>query len=385
MNCTVRSLNVLKNLTDSAEAVNRLKDQCQTLQSVLQQNLTSINLCEQIVFIMMTVAKVSHHFRVQCIQNGLLPLLLDLIRRPNSNHTLVTYTYTTFIELSQEVLFENNANRLKIIEHALHFVEGSVQSSEISLIILTLQVVRAIACTSRGSIQFFVKKQGLIHLTSLLETFGNNAEVFCPCCEVIAMICANYTASREVLAVDLIPRIVNVLNNNPYEVLRTFKPCLRALRTISNLSFDCVRELISTSLVPYLLQSVNSTDREIVQESMGILYRISLVDDGCQQLEQEDAETVLSSQLTIEFSAEDQVIIHRDLLIQNIQEYTKKRSKSTHWSTTVSEAKQSEFSPIGVDPRLLTVLGGMLHVNGMSESEILIHLKQLTTLCDDSM
>ena len=385
MNCVSRSLNVLKNLMDSADAVKRLKDQCHVLQSVLQENLTSINLCEQIVFIVMTIAKTSHHFRVQCIQNGLLPLLLDLIRRPNNNYTLVTYTYTTFIELSREVLFENNANRLKIIEHALHFGEGSSQLSDISLIVLALQVLRAIACTSRGSIQFFVKKQGLVHLTSLLERFGNIAEVFCPCCEVIAMVCANYTASREVLAVDLIPRIVNVLNNNPYEVLRTFKPCFRALRAISNLSFDCVRELISTSLVPYLLQSVNSTDREIVQEIMGILYRISLVDDGCQQLEQENAETMLSSRLTIEFSAEDQVIIHRDLLIQNVQEYTKKRSKSTHWSVTASEIKQSGISPIGVDSRLLTVLGKMLCVDRMSESELLIHLKQLTTLCDDGM
>lgn len=384
MACTARVLNVLKQLTTSETATKRLRDQCHVLHAVLQDNLTTSELCEQVVFLMMMVTRVSHLFRVQCIQNGLLQLLLEVVARHGKNHHLLSHACHVFIELSKEAIFENNACRLTIIDYTLTFLSSSLFGRNTAFIALVLQTIKAVACISRGSIQYFVRKQGLMHLTTLLGQFVNCADVFAPCCDLLAAVCANYSASREILAIDLIPNIVTVLTSNPYETIDTLESCIQALRAIANLSIDCVKCLISSSLIQFLLQAVTADRKKsIVLESMIILYRMSLVDDGCQQLIQENAEGLLG-EFPKSFSPEEKTRIQCEMLLSNLQLFMKKRGKSSHWSvpvTLTADLKGITMTMFGSP--LMVIMSGLMQVDGMSESDVLIHLRQLSTLCDD--
>lgn len=115
--CLKPALNVLETVS-SKEAVLRLSDHCSVLHNVLQINLGSGVLCEQVIHICKPVAQESHVFRVQCIKSGMLQDLLEAVTRHSNHLQLLFSACDIFISLSEEPLLENSA--LTSHDHRLH-------------------------------------------------------------------------------------------------------------------------------------------------------------------------------------------------------------------------------------------------------------------------
>ena len=377
--CLKPALNVLDTIS-SKEAVLRLSDHCSVLHNVLHINLGSGVLCEQVVHICKSVAQESHVFRVQCIKSGMLQDLLEALTHHSNHIQLLFSACDVFISLSKEPLLENSALRLTIIDYTLHFASASVFASDPTIIAFSLQALESVCCMSLGCMQFFMKKQGFMHLATLLEEFNTCSEVYTACCDLIGAVCAGYSASRDVLAAGIIPRIVSLLTINTEVSLQKLTPCFTALRTISYLSVDCVKGLISAKLVPILLHVITSETEEIpVLESMRLLYQISMVDEGCEQLLQESITEKVGQMLTTP-KPEDDLAIKRDLLLQNLSAYSKKRSRSTIRNSHNTPASPLDLSSVLESP-LMGIMDVLILLDRHSENEVLINLKRLDTLC----
>lgn len=377
--CLKPALNVLETVS-SKEAVLRLSDHCSVLHNVLQINLGSGVLCEQVIHICKPVAQESHVFRVQCIKSGMLQDLLEAVTRHSNHLQLLFSACDIFISLSEEPLLENNALRLTIIDYTLHFASASVFASDPAFIALSLHTLEAVSCMSLGCMQFFVKKQGFMHLATLLDEFNTCPEVYTACCDLIGAVCAGYAASRDVLAAGIIPRIVSLLTANSEVPIQVLNPCFTALRAISYLSVDCVKGLLSAKLGPILLRVITSEDEEVaVLESMRLLYQISMVDEGCENLIQMNTAEKMELMRIIP-KPEDDLAIKRDLLLQNLTAYSKKRSRST-----IRNSHNTPVSPLDLSSVLESPLMGIMDVlvllDRHSENEVLINLKRLDTLC----
>ena len=141
-----------------------------------------------------------------------------------------------------------------------------------------------------------------------------------------------------------------------------------------------MKGLLSAKLGPILLRVITSEDEEVaVLESMRLLYQISMVDEGCENLIQMNTAEKMELMRIIP-KPEDDLAIKRDLLLQNLTAYSKKRSRST-----IRNSHNTPVSPLDLSSVLESPLMGIMDVlvllDRHSENEVLINLKRLDTLC----
>lgn len=382
MVCLKPALNVLRTVS-SNEALLRLSEYCTVFHIVLQTNLANGDICNQVIRICKPVIEISPVFRVQSIKCAFLQSMLEAITRHSNHLDMLFCACDVFISLSKEPLLEKNALRFVIIDYTLQFASSSIFSSDPAFIGASLQALQAVACMSLGCVQFFVKRQGFLHIATLLNEFGTCLDVVAACCGLITSLCALYAASRDVLSTGIIPRIVSVLPVSNAS-LGDFVLCFSALRAISALSVDCVKCLLSTRIVPILSNVLSKeTNEAIIKESVQLLYQLSTVREGCDQLlEFKLSEKLQKLQENVRM--EEEITSKVGSILVNLEAFSKKRMRSGTYSSYSAPSDPLDFSSVITSP-LMGIMDVLVFLDRHSEAEVLTSLQQLRDLCETRM
>ena len=232
---------------------------------------------------------------------------------------------------------------------------------------------------SLGCVQFFVRRQGFLHIATLLSEFGTCLDVVTACCDLILSLCALYPSSRNVLSTGIIQRIVSVLPVNSAS-FGDFVLCFSSLRAISTLSVDCTKSLLSTRIVSILSNVVSKeTNETIIKESVQLLYQLSTVREGCDQLQ----EFKLSEQLhklRENVRVEAEIADRIDSILKNLETFSKKRLRSGTNSSYSAPSDPLDFSSVITSP-LMGIMDVLVFLDRHTEAEVLASLQQLQDLC----
>ena len=378
MVCLKPALNVLKTVS-SNEAILRLSEYCTVFHVVLQTNLANCDICNQVIRICKPVIEVSPVFRSHSIKCAFLQNMLEAINRHSSHLDMLFCVCEIFTSLSKEPLLEKNALRFVIIDYTLQFASSSIFSSDPAFIGASLHALQAVACMSLGCVQFFVRRQGFLHVATLLSEFGTCLDVVTACCDLILSLCALYPSSRNVLSTGIIQRIVSVLPVNSAS-FGDFVLCFSSLRAISTLSVDCTKSLLSTRIVSILSNVVSKeTNETIIKESVQLLYQLSTVREGCDQLQ----EFKLSEQLhklRENVRVEAEIADRIDSILKNLETFSKKRLRSGTNSSYSAPSDPLDFSSVITSP-LMGIMDVLVFLDRHTEAEVLASLQQLHELC----
>lgn len=374
VSCVVPSLMILEEL-DGKESLERLKDECLVFSALLSSNEENSEVCEHIFRVLRMVCEVSHVFRLQFLQAGIVQELCRCFVNHSSRSVILFDFCGLLIALTRETEFDSLPGRYNLIDVLLKLI--SHYSDDCSSLCAILSALQNVVCVSPLCISHFMKKQGLVVLSSLIDSLGDSLDVVNECCSFVFEIVSQINISKEIISTNLISHIVNTLETASYESPSQLLPCYRCLRGVSCLSIDCLKAIQTAGGILILEDGLKEKpyDPILLKEIIWCLYQCTLLPDCCTECERDDIVASLKA-ITVCSPPEDDYSIKYDLLMQSLT--------ALSYASTPRKANQDRVPFDMADALkspLVTIISPLLQLNTITKSDLIINLKRLKTLC----
>lgn len=377
VSCVIPSLLILEHL-NSKESLERLNEDCDIFGRLLKDNRNNSEVCEHCFCILRNVCEVSHIFRIQFLQGGILQECCSCLQTHSSRSSLLYNFCGLILAITEESEFENTPSRFDIIDLLLKLLSSSQYSNDCSFLKAMLLALQSVVCTSPVLISHFMKKQGLVVLSGLLHEFPNELLIIDVVTSFIFNIVIQINIAKEIISTGVIPRLLHILQTITTQPIQ-FLSCYRCLRGISCLNIDCVKEIQVSGGVDILVKGLEMKPYElsVLNEIIWCLYQCTILETT---FTEEKRDLILNSLETIQIPSqpEDDFAILFDLLKDALINMT--------FDTKETEKKQkNELKPLDISTMLksplLNIMNSLIRIENVSETDIIINLKRLNTLC----
>lgn len=374
VSCVVPSLMILEEL-NGKDSLERLKDECSVFATLLSANEENGEVCEHVFRVLRMVCEVSHVFRLQFIQSGNIQELCRCFVNHSSRSAVLFDFCGLLIELTRETEFDYIPGRYNVIDILLKLISHNADDS--SSLCAILSALQSVVCVSPLCISHFMKKQGLVVLSSLIDSLNESLDVVNECCSFAFDIVSQINISKEIISTNLISHIVNTLETASHECPSQLLPCYRCLRGVSCLSIDCLKAIQTAGGIEILADGLKEKpyDPILLKEIIWCLYQCTLLPNCCTECERDDIVASLKA-ITVCSPPEDDYSIKFDLLMQSLT--------ALSYASTPRKANQDRVPFDMADALkspLVTIMSQLLQLNTITKSNLIINLKRLNTLC----
>lgn len=381
ISCVLPSLILLGN-HHSKESLERMNNDCYVFHDLLKSNEKNGEICEYLFCILRRMCDTSHLFRIQFIQSNIIQDICRCFLHHSGRSTILFDFCSLLISISDETEFDNNPNRFMIIDILLKLI-SSDYTYDNTYMIAILTSLQCITCVSYTCILHFMKKQGLVTLATLMESFKDCIPVATTCCTFVFNIVIQINISKEILSTNIIFHLFNILQCHLDVPLSDLLACFRCLRSISCLSIDCIKGIHSAGGVHLLAGFLKKKPYmpSVLKEIMLCLYQCTLL---VGVFNEKDRDDIISSlkMIDITFPPEDDYSIKYDLLFQALSSLS--FSEETSKEHTGQTKLPVDYSSILNSP-VVAVINSLLNCKNCTDSELIINLKRLETLCSSTL